>query len=516
MNTNNINPYSSSYINSTGIWNYKNGSNNNITIDPIITAGDRLKFFGINGGTNFLYFNTDNHIGVYDTTTGLSVWSINGTTGNIATIGSMSYASLSATSLLTNFIGPVSSTVINIGATSEFNWLKASGVSRKRLFPTIVSGDIQTLYRTADNVASDGFWYHNTTGNMGFYQSGVKWELLATGGLTLTSDLYCNIYRSNTYSTYRNSINLNELLTNSGVSSINLNSQYISLTTPANTITALSKYAFFKQETTGDTSLNINNIPGNILLTDWISRSVLSAHEWKFLTSTNALRVHILSNATTAGDIMRIYRDGGSSDANFYFNQGETFGYKNTGGTTTFEISGSNGSAFFREFVQIQSDYVLNKQMLRFYNQTSGAIIGSVAMGSPSQVNYNTTSDYRLKQDIEPLKDSLERVMLLQPKTYRFKHDVEAGYNDFIFDGFLAHECENIVPMCVSGKKDDPDMMQQLDYGKLTPILTGAIQELNNKVDSQQLIIDKMQTLIDSQYKIVQLLIKKIEHLENK
>ena len=65
-------------------------------------------------------------------------------------------------------------------------------------------------------------------------------------------------------------------------------------------------------------------------------------------------------------------------------------------------------------------------------------------------------------------------------------------------------------------KKDDPDMMQQLDYGKLTPILTGAIQELNNKVDSQQLIIDKMQTLIDSQYKIVQLLIKKIEYLENK
>jgi hypothetical protein len=56
--------------------------------------------------------------------------------------------------------------------------------------------------------------------------------------------------------------------------------------------------------------------------------------------------------------------------------------------------------------------------------------------------------------------------------------------------------------MAVSGKKDDPNMMQQMDYSKLTPLLTGAVQELNELVQKQQKLID--------------MLIKRIEILENK
>jgi hypothetical protein len=63
--------------------------------------------------------------------------------------------------------------------------------------------------------------------------------------------------------------------------------------------------------------------------------------------------------------------------------------------------------------------------------------------------------------------------------------------------------------MCVSGVKDDPENFQQMDYSKLTPICVGAIQELNQKVD-------KMQELIDSQYDIIKMLMTRIEKLESK
>jgi len=418
ITTNNLNPFSGTSVSSTGILNLNASNSSVIILNPITTTENRLQIFGVAAGTKYLYYNISNDLGVFNTTTGTSVWSISGSTGNISTIGTITYSEV---------IAPIVTT---------------------------------------------------------------------------------NLIRNQTFSTYRNSINLNELTTNPSISSINLNTVYVSLTTPANTINGASKYAFFKQETTGDSSFYINNIAGFVFQTNWSTRSVFSAYEWQFLSNSNGLRVHILSNATTAGDIMRIYRDA-AGGSNFYFNQAETFGYKNNGGTTMFELSGNNGSAIFREFVQIQSEYVVNKQMLRFYNQTSAAIIGSVSMSSPSQVNYNTTSDYRLKQDIEPLKDSLERVMLLQPKTYRFKHDVEEGYENFVFEGFIAHEVQDIIPNIVSGDKDDPNIMQQMDYSKLTPLLTASIQELNNKVN-------KMQELIDSQQLLIQNLMERLDVLESK
>ena len=105
------------------------------------------------------------------------------------------------------------------------------------------------------------------------------------------------------------------------------------------------------------------------------------------------------------------------------------------------------------------------------------------------------------------IKNPLQRLMKLQPKNYRFKHDVIKGYENFIFDGFLAHEVEDIIPMAVSGVKDDENIMQQLDYSKFTPLCVGAIQELNNK-------IDKMQEQINNQNKLIQLLMQHT-NLEN-
>ena len=180
-----------------------------------------------------------------------------------------------------------------------------------------------------------------------------------------------------------------------------------------------------------------------------------------------------------------------------------------TNGDTDFNINNISGSAWGTRWSnrEFYTDFTFQCQKAGFTSgylfskfSNSGGVIGSISMLTASTVAYNVSSDYRLKQDIKPLEKSLDRIMKLQPKSYRFIADVEYG-QDFIFDGFIAHEVEDIVPMSVSGKKDDPEVFQQLDYSKFTPLLTGAVQELNE-------LVQKQQTLIDT-------LIKRIEILEN-
>ena len=171
---------------------------------------------------------------------------------------------------------------------------------------------------------------------------------------------------------------------------------------------------------------------------------------------------------------------------------------------------------------QVSSDYrwVFNALTYTFAQSIigftiSGTSAGAVIMSSPSTVTYSNSSDYRLKQDITRLDDALDSLMMLNPVIYRMKHDVEAGY-DMFFHGFLAHEVENIIPNIVSGVKDDPNMMQQLDYSKFTPLLTAAVQELNEKVEKQQILIDNQQILMDNQQILIDSLISRLEILENK
>ena len=67
-----------------------------------------------------------------------------------------------------------------------------------------------------------------------------------------------------------------------------------------------------------------------------------------------------------------------------------------------------------------------------------------------SAVNYEDTSDYRLKQNIQPLGSAVDLVKRLKPST--FEYISEPGV---IYQGFVAHELQEICPMAVSGKKDE-------------------------------------------------------------
>jgi hypothetical protein len=102
-----------------------------------------------------------------------------------------------------------------------------------------------------------------------------------------------------------------------------------------------------------------------------------------------------------------------------------------------------------------------------------------------SGTTYNTTSDYRLKENIQPMTGALAKVAQLKPCTYVWKKTGDSG------QGFIAHELAEIVPECVTGKKDGTfengnPLYQGIDTSNLVATLTAAIQE-------QQAIITQLQ-----------------------
>jgi len=114
------------------------------------------------------------------------------------------------------------------------------------------------------------------------------------------------------------------------------------------------------------------------------------------------------------------------------------------------------------------------QNMINFYN-AGGGINGSIS-ATASSVAYNTSSDYRLKENIQPMVGALAKLAQLNPVTYNWKVDGAGG------QGFIAHELQAVVPDCVSGEKDavhpngDPKY-QGVDTSFLVATLVKAIQE---------------------------------------
>lgn len=134
---------------------------------------------------------------------------------------------------------------------------------------------------------------------------------------------------------------------------------------------------------------------------------------------------------------------------------------------------------------------------------------------SGSATAYNTSSDYRLKENETTLNDGITRLKQLKPYYFNFKITP-----DIKQEGFLAHEVQSVVPIAVSGEKDatkeityekvaeeiydDPtdtekyrtvktkQVMgtktvidpQQLDHSKLVPLLTASLQEAITKIET--------------------------------
>jgi hypothetical protein len=123
-----------------------------------------------------------------------------------------------------------------------------------------------------------------------------------------------------------------------------------------------------------------------------------------------------------------------------------------------------------------------------YYNNSA---VGSITNTSTATA-YNTSSDYRLKENVQPMTGALAKVAALKPVTYTWKLDGSAS------EGFIAHELAEVCPQAVTGEKDsvetytDEDGNEQtrpayqgIDTSFLVATLTAAIQELKAIVDAQ-------------------------------
>ena len=110
-----------------------------------------------------------------------------------------------------------------------------------------------------------------------------------------------------------------------------------------------------------------------------------------------------------------------------------------------------------------------------FFAADGGTNVGSI-QSNGSGTSYNTSSDYRLKENVTTISDGITRLKTLKPYRFNFKVD-----KDTTVDGFLAHEV-TAVPEAITGTKDEVDsdnnpVYQGIDQSKIVPLLVAAVQE---------------------------------------
>jgi len=116
-------------------------------------------------------------------------------------------------------------------------------------------------------------------------------------------------------------------------------------------------------------------------------------------------------------------------------------------------------------------------------SNSSGATVGSISITS-SNTAFNTSSDYRLKENITTSWDAITRLKQLKPSRFNFK-----VAKDKTIDGFIAHEVSSIIPEAITGEKDavneDGSVKPQgIDQSKLVPLLTKSLQEAIAKIET--------------------------------
>ena len=153
----------------------------------------------------------------------------------------------------------------------------------------------------------------------------------------------------------------------------------------------------------------------------------------------------------------------------------------------------SQGLQFGGVGIRSSVAYASTSNHLRFYNTNNQ--VGSITTAT-SSTNYNTSSDYRLKENVVSISDGITRVKQLKPSRFNWISDK----TNTPVDGFLAHEVSSIVPEAITGTKDavavqkdvddaiaekvgDP-IYQSIDQNKLVPLLTAALQEAIAKIET--------------------------------
>ena len=168
--------------------------------------------------------------------------------------------------------------------------------------------------------------------------------------------------------------------------------------------------------------------------------------------------------------------------------------------TPLANFDGNVGSGVYGA-VSVRVDNINYGTAMKFYRslsadnnaigfQNGASTVGSISIGA-SSTSYNTTSDYRLKENLTAITDGIDRLKQLKPRRFNFIGNAD------VVDGFIAHEAKEVIPESVTGEKDevlpngDP-VYQGIDQAKIVPLLTAALQEAVTKIEQLE---TRIQTL---------------------
>ena len=142
-----------------------------------------------------------------------------------------------------------------------------------------------------------------------------------------------------------------------------------------------------------------------------------------------------------------------------------------------------------------------NGNIAILFRNSAGDSKGSIVVGDNTA--YNTTSDYRLKENVGYTFDATTRLKQLKPARFNWISDE----TNTLLDGFIAHEVSSVVPEAVSGEKDATETYtddngdeqtrinpQGIDQSKLVPLLTKALQEAITKIETLEARVQALES----------------------
>ena len=233
-----------------------------------------------------------------------------------------------------------------------------------------------------------------------------------------------------------------------------------------------------------------------------------AANEFNVISSPSHASVVNLGD-TDDYNICRIKSDNSDNSLQFQTNNSERMRLNSDGdlflGTTSANSAGKidvefNGTS--RNGIVLKTTRTATgTNFIEFFN-SSGTNAGEINHNGSTTVNYSTSSDYRLKENVSYNFDATTRLKQLKPARFNFIADG----TDRIVDGFLAHEVQLVVPEAITGTHNGVEVWKDGEE------LPDGISVGDNKLDNDGNTIPKYQSI--DQSKLVPLLVKTIQELE--
>ena len=236
-------------------------------------------------------------------------------------------------------------------------------------------------------------------------------------------------------------------------------------------------------------------------------------------SGSSNLRLHLTNTATgtaaSDGVDIAVGSDGALNIINkenavtrFYTNDTERMNISSDGrvgiGLTAdgswLHVTGGSSGSYLQKF-RANNNTAQTHYMMAFTN-LSGTVVGSITTNNTNTTSYITSSDYRLKENVDYDFDATTRLKQLKPARFNWISDE----TNTVVDGFIAHEVSDIVPEAIGGEKDATETYiddngdeqtrikpQGIDQSKLVPLLTKALQEAITKIETLEAKVEALE-----------------------